>query len=68
LQGRIMKFDEVSRQMHAVPWIPASNVIPWQPIRTRSKRHRSAKRSANCNSASSKKFQTPNIRSKSAQR
>ncbi|EJW75262.1 hypothetical protein WUBG_13831, partial [Wuchereria bancrofti] len=34
LQGRIMKFDEMSRRSHLIPWIPPSNVIPRQFIST----------------------------------
>ncbi|EJD74112.1 hypothetical protein, variant [Loa loa] len=67
LQGRIMKFDEMSRRSHLVPWVPPSNIIPRQFIPTGTRRHQSVKRSIRSNQTY-KKFPSAIHRSKSALR
>uniref|UniRef100_A0AAF5Q6A5 Coiled-coil domain-containing protein n=1 Tax=Wuchereria bancrofti TaxID=6293 RepID=A0AAF5Q6A5_WUCBA len=67
LQGRIMKFDEMSRRSHLIPWIPPSNVIPRQFISTGTRRHQSVKRSIKPNQTY-KMFPSAVHRSKSALR
>ncbi|CAG9538692.1 unnamed protein product [Cercopithifilaria johnstoni] len=67
LQGRIMKFDEMFRRSHLVPWVPPSNIIPRQFVPTRTRRHQSVKRSIKSNQAY-KKFPSVIHRSKSALR
>uniref|UniRef100_A0A8R1TTC7 Uncharacterized protein n=1 Tax=Onchocerca volvulus TaxID=6282 RepID=A0A8R1TTC7_ONCVO len=66
LQGRIMKFDEMSRRLHSVPWIPPSNIIPRKFVPTHARRHQSVKRAIRSNQTSYKKFPSAVHRSKSA--
>ncbi|OZC04993.1 hypothetical protein X798_08039 [Onchocerca flexuosa] len=66
LQGRIMKFDEMSRRLHSVPWIPPSNIIPRKFVPTHTRRHQSVKRAIKSNQTSYKKFPSAVHRSKSA--
>ncbi|KAM3725763.1 Protein maph-9 [Dirofilaria immitis] len=68
LHGRIMKFDEMSRRLHLIPWIPPSNIIPRQFIPTRIKRHQSVKWPIKSNQSFYKKFPSTIHRSKSALR
>uniref|UniRef100_A0A0R3RW27 CCDC34 domain-containing protein n=1 Tax=Elaeophora elaphi TaxID=1147741 RepID=A0A0R3RW27_9BILA len=65
LQGRIMKFDEMSRRSHLVPWVPPSNIVPRQFNPARSRRHQSVRRTIKSNQAY-KKFPSTIHRSKSA--
>ncbi|VBB34014.1 unnamed protein product [Acanthocheilonema viteae] len=67
LQGRIMKFDEMTRRSHLVPWIPPGNIIPRHFIPTRTGRHQSVKRPVKSNQAY-KKSPSAIHRSKSALR
>uniref|UniRef100_A0A915PRA2 Coiled-coil domain-containing protein n=1 Tax=Setaria digitata TaxID=48799 RepID=A0A915PRA2_9BILA len=66
LQGRIIKFDEMSRRFHSVPWVPPSNTVPWKFVPTRPRRHQSVKRSVKSNQTLNKKFSVTIHRSKSA--